>query len=77
MHLVFLNIDLAITGCGNISYEVSFLVSHQFLYLQRKKLKEVKYFKKMAIVGLFNPTNVKGIAKELNKLANNYNYYQR
>tara|TARA_B100000963_G_scaffold358210_1_gene382320 strand:- start:62728 stop:63615 length:888 start_codon:yes stop_codon:yes gene_type:complete len=75
---IFKNIDLAITGCGNISYEVSFFgIPSVFVSSEREEIKRGKILQKNGHGKFFNPTNVEGIAKELNKLANNYNYYQK
>ncbi len=48
-----------------------------FVSSEREEIKRGKILQKNGHGKFFNPTNVEGIAKELNKLANNYNYYQK
>lgn len=75
---IFNNIDLAITGCGNFSYECSFFgIPSVFVSSEKEEIKRGKIFQKKGYGKFFNPTKYKEIAKELNNLANNYNYFKK
>ena len=74
---VLKNIDLAITGCGNLSFELSFFgIPCVFVSSEKNEIKRGKLLQKKGLGKFYSPNKIKDISIELNKLANNYNYYQ-
>ena len=76
MHLVFLKYRFGDKAVVIFLTRCHFLYPISFCIFRREEIKRGK-IPKNGHGKFFNPTNVKGIAKELNKLANNYNYYQK
>ena len=74
---IYNNIDLAITGCGNFSYETSFFgIPSVFVSSEKEEIKRGKIFQRKGFGKFFDPTKFKDIARELNKLANDSTYYK-
>ena len=74
---IFKNIDLAITGCGNFSLEISFFgIPSVYVSSEKTEIKRGKLLQKKNLGKFYGPNNFKSISNELNKLVNNNNYYK-
>lgn len=72
------NCDLVITGCGNFALETAFFgIPGVYVSSEKTEVKRGKTFQKKGLGKLFSPNDYRGIAKELNKLSNDYNYYKK
>ena len=72
------NIDIAITGCGNFSLEISFFgIPSVYVSSEKTEIKRGKFFQKKGLGKFYGPNNFKKISKELNRLINDNNYYKK
>ena len=75
---IYKKTDLAITGCGNFSYELSFFgIPCVLVSSEKTEILRGKYFQKKGFCKFYKPDNISKISIELNKLSNNYSYYQK
>lgn len=75
---IYKKTDLAITGCGNFSYELSFFgIPCVLVSSEKTEILRGKYFQKKGFCKFYKPDNISKISIELNKLSNNYSYYKK
>ena len=75
---IYKKADLAISGCGNFSYELSFFgIPCVLVSSEKTEILRGKYFHKKGNAKFYKPDKLKEISIELNKLSNNYSYYKK
>ena len=75
---IYKKVDLAISGCGNFSYELSFFgIPCVLVSSEKTEVSRGKYFQKKGYGKFYKPNKLKEISIELNKLSNNYSYYKK
>ena len=75
---IYKKINIAITGCGNFSYELSFFgIPSIYTSSEKKEIIRGKLLQKKKLGKFFYPNQTKLIANELNRIMNSANYYSR
>ena len=75
---LYKKIDLAISGCGNTSYELSFFgIPCVLVSSEKTEISRGKYLQKKGFSKFYKPDRLKDISSELNKLSNNFSYYKK